>query len=128
MNNSVHAEDRGAGVGGGLIEPGLILPGQFFAGIRRRAMTMSGEYRLALAVLEAAVGDFQKYVFSRESFGRRIFCEVYSWLMDDQEPAPDADGLTFRFICEALGLDADYVRQGLERWRQQAALSRALEG
>jgi hypothetical protein len=127
MNNSAQVVDRGLGASGSLIEPGLILPGQFFAGLRRRAVTMSGEYRLALAVLEAAVGDFQKYVFSHESFGRRIFGETYSWLMDDREPVKDADGLTFRFICEALGLDADYVREGLERWRQQAALSRALE-
>jgi len=124
MDNSAQVHDKSLGAGS-MIEPGLILPGQFFAGFRRRAVTMSGEYRLALAVLEAAVGDFQKYVFSRESFGRRIFGEVYTWLMDDAEPARDSDFLTFRFICEALGLDADYVREGLERWREQAALTRA---
>ena len=126
MNNAGRANDRGLG-SGGLIEPGLILPGQFFAGIRRRAATMSGEYRLALAVLEAAVGDFQKYVFSHEGFGRRSFGEVHAWMMDDRDPDPDAKGLTFRFICEAVGLDADYVREGLERWRQEAALSRAAD-
>lgn len=127
MANSAQVDDKGFGVGS-LIEPGVILPGQFFAGIRRRAMTMSGEYRLALAVLEAAVGDFQKYVFSRESFGRRIFGEVYTWVMDDHEVGPDSDGLTFRFICDALGLDPDYLREGLERWRREAALTRAAQG
>lgn len=127
MTNTAQVDDKGFGAGR-LIEPGLILPGQFFSGIRRRAITMSGEYRLALAVLEAAVGDFQKYVFSRESFGRRIFGEVYTWLMDDHEPGPDSEGLTFRFICDALGLDPDYVREGLERWRREAAVTRAVEG
>jgi hypothetical protein len=123
MSSTASVEDRGVGA---LVEPGVILPGQFFSGLRRRAVTMSGEYRLALAVLEAAVGDFQKYTFSRESFGRRIFGEVYAWLMDDRDPAPNEDGLTFAFICEALSLDADYVREGLERWRHQAALSRGI--
>jgi hypothetical protein len=126
MINATVAEDKGLGASSGLVEPGVILPGQFFAGLRRRAVTMSGEYRLALAVLEAAIGDFQKYVFSRESFGRRIFGEVYAWLMDDREPGPNEEGLTFVFICDALGLDAAYVREGLERWRQQAALSRGI--
>lgn len=123
MKDAAQVEDASLGTNG-MIEPGLVLPSQFFAGIRRRGVTMSGEYRLALAVLETAVGDFQKYVFSHEGFGRRIFGEVYSWLMDDREPERNADGLTFAFICEALGLDASYVREGLERWRQEAVLTR----
>src|SRR6185436_20003696 len=126
MMNASPVDDKGLGASSSLVEPGVILPGQFFAGLRRRAMTMSGEYRLALAVLEAAVGDFQKYVFSRESFGRRIFGEVYAWVMDDREPDKNAEGLTFAFICDALGLDVSYVREGLERWRHEAATARGI--
>jgi hypothetical protein len=126
MINASQVDEKGLGASSSLVEPGVILPGQFFSGLRRRAVTMSGEYRLALAVLEAAVGDFQKYVFSRESFGRRIFGEVYAWLMDDREPEKNADGLTCAFICDALGLDVAYVREGLERWRHEAATARGI--
>jgi hypothetical protein len=119
MGSSLHSNNDGLATGRSMIEPGLVLPGQFFASLRRRAVTMSGEYRLALAVLEAAVDDFQKYVFSRESFGRRIFGEVNGWLMDDREPERDAEGLSFAFVCEVLGLDQSYLREGLQRWRQR---------
>jgi hypothetical protein len=106
---------------GSLVEPGIVLPSQFFASVRRRAVTMSGEYRLALAVLETAVNDFQKYVYTRDSFGRRIFGEVYAWLMNDGDLDPDMPGLTYAYVCEVLGLDPNYLREGLERWRAQAA-------
>jgi hypothetical protein len=116
-----HSGDKRFAVASSLIEPGVVLPSQFFASLRRRAVTMSGEYRLALAVLEAAVNDFQKYVFTRDGLGRRIFGEVYAWLMSDGDLDPEAGGLTYSYVCDVLGLDPDYIREGLERWRQRAA-------
>ncbi len=74
-----------------------------------------------LAVLEDAVGAFQKYVTSSSRRGQRLFTEAEEWFAASATDWP----FGFENICEALGLEPAYIRTGLARWReaQQAEVS-----
>ena len=97
-----------------LTEPQGLLPSQFFSRIGRAAR-VEGERRLMVAVLEDAVRCFRKYSVASNRRGRRLFREVEAWFME-----PDTgSSLTFEYVCEASGLDADSIRSGLRRWLDQ---------
>ena len=110
----------------------FVLPSQFVGTLRRQGPRKTGEYRLLIAVLESGVGCFQKYFHSKNPGELRLFEEAEQWIMggnagDDKHL--DADGLafTFHYVCEALGIDPDYLRRGLKRWRD-AQLATVQEG
>ena len=103
-------EPRGGGLG---LEPETILPSQFFDRFQVDA-SFQPEKRLMLAVLEDAVGTFQKYAVAAGRRGRRLFTEAEDWFESDDGGWPFA----FVNVCQALGLEPQYVRAGLRRWRQ----------
>lgn len=71
------------------------------------------ECRLLWAVLENAVETYMKYVAATGRRGKRLFREAELWISQD-----DPTWLcSFVSICYVLGLDPDYVREGLARWR-----------
>lgn len=100
------------------LEPEAVLPSQFFSRVQIDA-SLQPEKRLMLAVLEDAVGTFQKYVFAGERNGRRLFQDVEDWVASDDLEWP----YSFVNICNGLGLEADYMRSGLRRWQEQQRLS-----
>lgn len=78
-----------------------------------KANTREGEKMLMLAVLENAIEDFQRHVHADDQKGKELFQEAEEWFS-----AADADSLfSFENICEFLRLDANYLRQGLKRWK-----------
>ena len=94
------------------LEPETILPSQFFDRFQIDA-TLQPEKRLMLAVLEDAVGTFQKYVTSASRRGQRLFTEAEEWFT---EPATEWP-FGFENVCQALNLEPAYIRTGLRRWR-----------
>jgi hypothetical protein len=99
--------------GGGLgLEPETVLPSQFFDRFKIDA-SLQPEKRLMLAVLEDAVGTFQKYAGATSRRSRRLHAEAEEWFADSDVTWPFA----FRNICQALGLEPEWLRRGLERWR-----------
>jgi hypothetical protein len=102
-----------------LFEPDTLLPSQFFAHFRGRGSATRGEKRLMLAVLEDAVDCYQKFAFSRESRGRELFSEAEEWLFSSDSSWVFA----YENICQTLELNADYLRRGLQEWRQRARLA-----
>jgi hypothetical protein len=101
---------------GGLFEPDVLLPGQFFSFFRKEA-GFDRERRLMLAVLEDAIDCFQKYAHTSDLRGRQLFLESYEWIM-----SPDKRWLfSFENICQIVDMNPDYIRQGLSRWRTQNA-------
>jgi hypothetical protein len=68
--------------------------------------------KLMLAVLEAAVRDFQTYAGSTTARGRRLFMEADAWFASRA-----IDLFAFETICQAIDVDPDVVRDGLRRWR-----------
>jgi hypothetical protein len=101
--------------GGGVdLEPEAVLPTQFFPRIQIDA-SLQPEKRLMLAVLEDAVGTFQKYVWSRERTGQKLFEDAEDWFGADDHEWP----YSFVNICNALELEPEYLRLGLGRWRDR---------
>ena len=81
-----------------------------------------GEEKLALAVLESAVEDFQKYVLSKDEKEKKLFQEAEDWFLKKE-----SDQLfSFEYICATLGLAPAYVRRGLLSWKE--AKQRSLDG
>ena len=82
-----------------------------------------GEEKLALAVLESAIEDFQKYVFSKDQRGQKLFQEAEEWFLEK-----DNDQLfSFEYICATLQLDPDYIRRGLFAWKQSKLKMHSVE-
>jgi hypothetical protein len=82
------------------------------------------ERTLLLAVLSEAIDTFQKFAFTKSSSGRKLFSEAEEWLWNEESD----DLFSFRGICEALGLDASWVRCGLHHWLETAAKNRRTSG
>jgi len=100
--------------GGVDLEPEAVLPTQFFPRIQIDA-SLQPEKRLMLAVLEDAVGTFQKYVWSRERTGQKLFEDAEEWFTSEDHEWP----YSFVNICHALELEPEYLRGGLGRWRDR---------
>ena len=104
---------------GGLFEPDVLLPGQFFSFFRKEA-GFDRERRLMLAVLEDAIDCFQKYAHTDDLRGKQIFAEAYDWIMSGDKRWL----FSFENICDTLEINADYVRRGLREWRERGGLPR----
>jgi hypothetical protein len=103
-----------------LFQPDTLLPEQYLDTFRRK-LHLEPEKKLMLAVLEDAIACFQKYVFVREGKGKVLFQEAEDWVWDT-----NSDWLfSFANVCETLGFNPDFLRQGLAQWRAQKLESRA---
>jgi hypothetical protein len=89
-----------------------LVPSQFFENLGKRAPNNTGESRLLCAVLQDAVDCFQKNALN----GDRHFEEAEKWIMGTNSDAT----LSFEYVCSVLDLNPQYVRQGLQRWREAA--------
>jgi hypothetical protein len=79
-----------------------------YESVYRRAEPACGERRLLLAVLEDGIRTFLKY--ARATHGRPLNLqrEAYVWLSSHEQ---SSDPFAFENICEALGIDAERLRQ-----------------
>ncbi len=107
---------------GGVLQPDIVLPAQFFRALSGRE-ALGGERRLIIAVLEDAINCFQNNLFATDNRGKRLFREAERWVMSSDRQLPFA----FENICDFLSLEANYIRQGLHRWACLAE-SRAARG
>lgn len=96
----------------GLFEPDALLPAQFYAAFRGGS-AVRGEKRLMLAVLEDALDCYQKYAFARDGHGRQLFDEACEWIGSEGRDW----FFSFENICETLEINPEYLRRGLDRWR-----------
>ena len=102
-----------------LFQPDVLLPAQYLETCLRKAH-LEPEKRLMLTVLEDAVWCFQKYIFARDRKGKGLFRDAEGWILDE-----NSDRLfSFDNICEALGLNPPYVREGLVRWKKKKVIER----
>jgi hypothetical protein len=97
-----------------LFQPDTLLPAQFYGNLRRRNL-LQPEMQLALAILEDAINCFQENLMAEGGKGKKLFNEAEEWILEE-----DGDWIfSFRNVCELLGLNPAYVRQGLLRWKQK---------
>ncbi len=97
-----------------LFEPDTLVSAQYFQNFRRKTC-LEPEKRLILAMLEDAVSCFQVYVTARSGKGKKLFNEAEEWIMIKH----DDWIFSFASVCEMLGFNPEYVRQGLRRWKQK---------
>lgn len=101
-----------------LFQPDTLLPAQYLETWRGKAH-LEPEKDLMLAVLDDAVSCFQKHLFARDSKGKGLFRDAEEWIMDR-----NSDWLfSFWNICEVSGINPEYVRQGLLRWKEKKLAS-----
>ena len=99
------------------LEADILVPSQFFD--RRQAEgSAQPEKRLMLAVMEDAIATFQKSFPEANRRQRRLLRETEEWIQSNDASWP----FSFENICAALDIEADYLRQGLFKWKtaQQA--------
>lgn len=89
-------------------DPQSMLPDQYFSG-EARTPGLDGERRLMLAVLEDAVIVYQRYALARDPEKRLERKEAGEWIESGDTTWP----FSFENICNVLGIDPDYIRNGL---------------
>lgn len=100
-----------------LIGSEFILPSQFFGAVVQGPEPVSedhGECRLMLAVLEDATAIFMSD--ARRALDGRVrprFREVEGWFASPDGSWP----YSFESICATFDLNAEWLREGLNRWR-----------
>ena len=102
-------EDRTAS----LLEPDTVVPSQYYDRVGSD-LAFQPEKRLMLAVLEEAISTFQRHVSSRTARSERLVAEVEEWTAGTDGEWP----FSFENICAALGLEPEYIRTGMSRWKE----------
>ena len=106
-----------------IFQPDILIDAQFQASHRRR-FHLEPERVLMLAVLQDAVGCFQEHVAAKCKRKQVMHHEAEEWISNQDRSYP----FSFENICDALGFDANYMRQGLARWKRAAKESGAENG
>lgn len=101
-------------------EPVFATVDEVSLGTLRRKLHWDPEKKLMLAVLEDAIACFQQYVCARDRKGKVLFKEAEHWFQDTNSDWP----FSFANVCETLGFDPDYLRQGLAQWKAARLESR----
>jgi len=98
---------------GKLFQPDVMLPSQYFSA-GRGGLRQEPEYRLILAILEDAIHCFMKYRFATDGAGRELYEDARLWIESEDRTWPFA----YENICAIVGIDSDYVRDGLLHWER----------
>jgi len=101
-------------LGSSLFEPDELLSAQYYERNKKKIET-TPETALVLAVLEDAIDCFQKHLLARDGRGETLFKETEAWILDNDEK----NVFSFKNVCAILGIDADYLRLGLLRWKEK---------
>ena len=99
-----------------MVEPDTMTPSQFFERMFTES-TLVPEKRLMLAVLEDAIASFQRNFIQSRNAEEPDDNDVESWLDSDDMSWP----FSFASICQALDMEPEYLRRGLQHWRDRAA-------
>ena len=92
----------------------VLLPEQFSAS---PVALEQGVRALISAVLSDAVLCFKKHIKETNPRSRRLGREAEEWFFRNDSEWP----FSFISICDALKLDPEYIRQGLQQWRKTSA-------
>lgn len=88
----------------------VILPAQFFM---PPTAGSEPERRLRFAVLRDALRQLQRSLYATDAHGQRLHQEAAAWIASPDRDEP----FSFENVCDALGLEADYIRGGLRSLR-----------
>jgi hypothetical protein len=97
-----------------LFEPDMVASAQYFDNFQRKTPT-EPENRLLMAILEDAIYCFQDNVLAETGKSKKLFDDAEEWVLKDRSDWV----FSFHNVCELLGIDPEYLRTGLMRWKQQ---------
>ena len=97
-----------------LFEPDTLLSAQYFGNLRRTTL-LEPEKRLMLAILEDAINCYQDNLLAKRGRAGRLFTEAEELILEKGSNWI----FSFKNICETLGFNPEYVRQGLLRWKEK---------
>jgi hypothetical protein len=101
-----------------LFQPDILIQSQY-VGTHQRRFHQEPEKVLMLALLEDAIVCFQDNFGTDCKRKQALFEDAEQWILDH-----DASYIfSFENICDVLGLDASYLRNGLIRWKQSAQVT-----
>ena len=99
-----------------LFQPDTLVVAQYFDNLRRHTL-FEPEKRLTWAILEDAIRTYQDNASAQDRRGKKLFQETEDWIT-----LAGHDWIfSFENVCETLGLNPEYVRQGLLRWKEKNA-------
>jgi len=101
-----------------VFQPDVLVSSQYLATYQRKHY-LDPERLLMLAVLEDAVVCFQDNIAATCSRKRALYRDAEQWILDGDRSYL----FSFENVCETLGYDASYLRQGLMRWKEEALAS-----
>ena len=96
-----------------LFGPDTLVPAQYFDRVGGDA-AFQPEKRLMLAVLEEAIATYQRHVMGTTRRSARLVEEVEEWVAGVGGEWP----FSFDNICAALDLEPEYLRTGMQRWKE----------
>lgn len=96
------------------LQPDTLLAYDYFESFRRK-QPLEPEKQLMEAMLADAINVYRLYAFADSTEKKKLFWEARRWLCSDDWRWP----FSYRNVCEVLGLDPGYLRQGLTRWKDQ---------
>jgi len=96
-----------------IFQPDILIDAQFQASHRRR-FHLEPERVLMLAVLQDAVMCFQEHVTAKCKRKQLLHRDAEEWIANSDRSYL----FSFENVCEALGFDSNYMRQGLARWKR----------
>ena len=99
---------------GSLFVPDVLTPEQYYDS-RRDDSTIRPVKKLMMAILEDALRCFQNYADAKDGARKRLFQEAEQWLCGDGGEGP----FSFETVCETLGIEPGFLRNGLREWRTQ---------
>jgi hypothetical protein len=97
-----------------VFQPDTLLSTQYFENLRGKTL-LEPENRLIFAILEDAITGYQNNLLAQSGKGKRLFDETESWIIE----VGSEWVFSFENVCEALGFNPEYVRQGLFRWKEK---------
>ena len=68
-----------------------------------------------MAILEDALRCFQNNCDAKIGSRKRLFQEAEQWLCGEGGEGP----FSFEMVCETLGIEPSFLRNGLREWRRQ---------
>lgn len=98
-----------------IFQPDILIDAQFHASQRSR-FHLDPERVLMLAVLQDAVLCFQEHVTAKCKRKQSMHDSAEQWISNKDRSYL----FSFENVCDALGFDANYMRQGLARWKRAA--------
>ncbi|HKY08538.1 MAG TPA: hypothetical protein VJQ55_09860 [Candidatus Binatia bacterium] len=96
-----------------IFQPDILIDAQFQASYKRR-FHLDPEKVLMLAVLQDAVVCFQEHAVAKCKRKQTLHREAEEWISNTDRSYL----FSFENVCETLGFDANYMRDGLLRWKR----------